>query len=455
MSQAKTPTQQDQPLDASLSTVWFLAWPSILSNLLNTAVGIAHLKVVAPLGASGVAAVITGHRFYFLLQAINIALSIGAAALISQAWGSNNKQEASRVATTALAMSALIALGLSLPPIFFPEVIANAFGIESAAAQQAAIFIRWLALFNVVYAFNLMLSAVLRATGDVINPLLLALATSSANISLAWMLTRGSFGLPELGISGIGIGSGIGVSATTLTFLLILLRGHSDLKLRWQGAITRQRLARLLHIGIPVALEQGVIQFSLLAFLAIVAVYGTEAYAAYGIGVTILSLSFVIGIGFGIASATITGQLLGAGQPELAKQSGWKTMWLAVTIMSLFAILLASNANALAAFMTHDPEVIELSSNFIRLLAFAQPIMAVEFSLAGALRGAGDTRFPLLSTFTGLLFGRILLALLFIQLGLSVYWVFAVALTDFSIKAALLIWRFQSGRWQHKFKAHA
>jgi putative MATE family efflux protein len=404
------------------------------------------------MGTSGVAAIVTGHRFFFLLQAINIALSIAASALISQAWGSKNIEEAGKIATTSIVMSALIALILSLPPILVPEFIAQSLGIDEQAAEQAAIFIRYLALFNVVYALNLMLSSVLRAVGDTINPLILAFASTTANIVLAWSFSFGAFGIPAQGIAGVGIGAGVGCSITCLIFFVLWLNGRFQLDGVWKDALTKQRFARLLRIGMPVAIEQSVIQFSLLAFLAIVAVYGTEAYAAYGIGVTILSLSFVIGIGFGLANATMTGQLIGAGKPELAKASGWKTMWLAVAIMTLFALGLALGARTLASFMTDDPEVIELATNFIRILAIAQPIMAVEYSLAGALRGAGDTRFPLISTFTGLFFGRILLALLFIQWELSVYWIFSVALIDFSIKASLLVWRYHSGRWQHKMQ---
>jgi Na+-driven multidrug efflux pump len=119
--------------------------------------------------------------------------------------------------------------------------------------------------------------------------------------------------------------------------------------------------------------------------------------------------------------------------------------------MSVFAILLASNAESLAHLMTDDMEVITLTKNFIYILALAQPIMAIEFSLAGALRGAGDTRFPLWSTFIGLLFGRILLALIFVKLELGIYLILSVALIDFSIKASLLTWRFQSEKWHsHK-----
>ena len=104
-------------------------------------------------------------------------------------------------------------------------------------------------------------------------------------------------------------------------------------------------------------------------------------------------------------------------------------------------------ANDLATFMIDDPETIELTTIFIYVIAFCQPLMAVDFALAGALRGAGDTRFPLMATTCGILLGRLLPAALFLLLDLSIYWIFAVMLFDYSIKAALVLYRYRSGKW--------
>jgi Na+-driven multidrug efflux pump len=101
----------------------------------------------------------------------------------------------------------------------------------------------------------------------------------------------------------------------------------------------------------------------------------------------------------------------------------------------------------LAGFLLEDPEVINLTVIFIYMLAASLPMMACDMTLAGALRGAGDTRFPLKSTFCGMLFGRLLPAWLFLTLGLSVYWIFAVMIFDYSIKAGMLVRRYQSRKW--------
>ena len=438
--------------DAKLITIWRLAWPSITSNFLATIIGIFHLKIISSWGPVAVSAIVTGHRYFFLLQAMIIALSISASALIAHSWGARKSAQANQMATTAMICSAVITRILSLPGLIFPMAIAGAFGLALDVTVQAAIFIKWLSIFSIIASLNIMLSTILRATGDTITPLYLSAFSTIANISFATIFALGLFGLEPMGINGLGLGSGIGMTLTTGFFLYLWFKGHFSLKISFGNALDRQQLQRLITLAIPIAVEQGLIQFSLLAFMAIVALYGTNAYAAYGIGLTLLSLSFVIGIGFGIASSTIIGQLLGAKLPSQARASGWKSMWLALICMSVLAILMALFSEQLAMIMSNNKEVIELSSRFIKILAFAQPIMAIEFSLAGALRGAGDTRFPLLSTFSGLLFGRLLMALLFVYWGLNIYWIFSVALIDFSIKAALLAWRFHSGLWLDKHR---
>ena len=99
--------------------------------------------------------------------------------------------------------------------------------------------------------------------------------------------------------------------------------------------------------------------------------------------------------------------------------------------------------------MIDDPEVVRLTVIFIYILGAAQPLMAVDFTLGGALRGAGDTRFPLLTTLIGLVGVRGSVAAVFAWLEFGVEWIFAALLLDYVVKSSLLAWRFRSGVWQH------
>ncbi len=162
----------------------------------------------------------------------------------------------------------------------------------------------------------------------------------------------------------------------------------------------------------------------------------------------ILSLCFVVGFGFSIAGATLVGQNLGAGDPDAAAASGWRALRFTLASMVLLGVTIIVFARPIAAFMIDDPDVIYYTVVFIYILGAVQPLMSVEFALAGALRGAGDTRYPLKATLAGLIAVRCTLAVAFALAGLSVEWVYGALVGDYAMKALMLTGRFRSGRWR-------
>jgi Na+-driven multidrug efflux pump len=189
-------------------------------------------------------------------------------------------------------------------------------------------------------------------------------------------------------------------------------------------------------------------QGGFILFLWIVSLYGTAPYAAYGIGVNILSFSFVVGFGFSIAASTLVGQHLGARDAEGAARSGWRATGSAVASMVVLGLGIVLVAEPIARFLLDDPEVVRRTVQFIWILGAVQPLMAIEFSLGGALRGAGDTRFPFFTVLAGLIGVRCVLAAVFAALGLDVAFVFAALIGDYIVKASMLTARFRSGRWR-------
>jgi Na+-driven multidrug efflux pump len=144
------------------------------------------------------------------------------------------------------------------------------------------------------------------------------------------------------------------------------------------------------------------------------------------------------------------GQNLGAGHPEQAARSGWRATAGAVLVMSSVGLAIILFARPLAgSFGAVGDATVGLAVIFIYILGAAQPLMAIEFTLAGALRGAGDTRFPLFALLTGLVVFRLAGAQLLAKpLFGTVVAVWCCLLADYAVKAALLAWRFRSGRWQ-------
>jgi len=205
----------------------------------------------------------------------------------------------------------------------------------------------------------------------------------------------------------------------------------------------------VVAVGGPTGLEQLLMQSGFLLYLGIAARYGTSAVAAYFIGVRILALSFLPGFGFSAAASTLVGQQLGAGHPDGAARSAWEANRLAMILMSAAGILIFVFARPIVTLFIDDAAVIDDAVSFMHVLALAQPLMAADSTLGGALRGAGDTRFPLVTVIAGFYGARLGLAWLSASvLDLSLAWVWGALLGDYLLRAGLKAWRLHGGRWK-------
>ena len=431
--------------------IWQLAWPAITANLLASLVGIVDMKIVGALGAPAVAAVTTGNRIFFILQAFLMAVTAGTTALVARAWGAGNRGEAERVTRASLWLCMGLALAVSALAFAIPHRLAGVFRVDAEAVELAAVFIRGQAPFQIAVGVFFALGAALRAAGDTRTPLWIGALGNVVNVALAYTLVYGMLGFPALGVAGAALAGGIAFAIGAVILVGLWMRGR--LLVGRSGSVAEAfaggRLRRIVDIGYPAGIEQLVWQGGFVAFLWIVSLYGTGAYAAYGIGVSLLSFSFVIGFGFSIAASTLVGQSLGAGDPAGATRSGWRAMRLSIAAMTAFGLAIVLAARPLARLMIDDARVVELTVTFIYVLGSVQPLMALEAALGGALRGAGDTRFPLFAVFAGLIGARVPLAAGFAWRGLPVEWIYAALIADYVVKAVLLTARFRSGRWQH------
>ncbi|HYM35842.1 MAG TPA: MATE family efflux transporter, partial [Steroidobacteraceae bacterium] len=131
-----------------------------------------------------------------------------------------------------------------------------------------------------------------------------------------------------------------------------------------------------------------------------------------------------------------------------ARRSGWRACALAMASMGAIALIVSLSAGRLAHFFLGEDEVtVKLTVELTYILGAMLPLLGVDMAIGGSLRGAGDTRFPLFSTFSGLIAMRCGLSALFVWFGLPVIWVYASMIADYILKASLLIWRFHSERW--------
>jgi putative MATE family efflux protein len=260
------------------------------------------------------------------------------------------------------------------------------------------------------------------------------------HVIIAWPLIYGKLGMSPLGVKGAAIAINTSEFVGCAYLLIQALR---------KGYITFSRpdlpiFGRIWRIGWPVALERIAQQSGQLFYSSFIIGYGTSAYAAHQIGLSIESLSFMPGAGMGIAAATLMGQSLGAGKIRRARISHREALRLAVMVMSVMALVFLCAPHHLIGLFTHDPDVIEKGSVFLRLVAFAQIPLAISFVYAGSLRGTGDTFYVFIVTLVAMWGIRVALSWVAASwLHLSLYAVWGVFLIDWYFRGAAFAWRYQ------------
>lgn len=431
----------------STLNIWRLTWPTILSNIIFMLMGIAYLKIAGEMGADAVAAVTTGQRVYWVLHAIMMGLCSSTTALVGRYWGADNKTLAGRFATLSILLFFIDGVIFSWLIIPFREQLLSIFSLSTEAQRLAGEFVFWTLLFAPAMLATLVFNMAFRAIGDSKTPLWTYAIGVPLSILFGAALTYGWAGLPAVGLSGLAIGGGIATTLTLVIFLLIWAKGGLALKLSSPLPDILSNGRALVKIGMPAAFEQAFFQSGLLVFLVFLSSYGNAPFAAYGIGLSILGVMIVIAFSFAISAATLISQHLGAGDPKGAYNAGWKTMRTCVYLMIVGAILMSLFAEEIGRFMIDDDEVIGHMVQFTYILAICLPLMAIEFSMAGALRGAGDTRFPMMVTVFSILISRMLAPWILVTMGADVFWVYATSILDFSLKAGLNMARFRKKRW--------
>jgi putative MATE family efflux protein len=430
--------------------VWELAWPTIAAMLTQTLVRWADVKMVGSLGREAVAAVTGGGHVYWFLQTVVMAVTTGLVALLARAVGARNQRLADATLRQGIVLGTVFGLATMVAGFPLRFVAIEIYGVEEAVVQYGATYLVWLLAGNVPFTLGFVFATALRAAGDSRTPLVVGILTNVLNVFLNWVLIYGNLGAPPLGVAGAGIASSLAMLFQLVVFWY--LWGTSRLGLRPGGATFAPDVGlwrRILKVGYPATLEGALWHVGLVLFMRLMSRYGTAEFAAYNIGAQILALSFLPGVGFAVAASTLVGQHLGDQQPERAARSGWRSLAGGIIALSLNGVLIIAFAEPIAGWFIDDAEVVALTVDFIWILGIAQPLMAVEFVMGGALRGAGDTRYPLGVVFVGLFVCRLIpatLAAITFHAPIQIVW--SALFLDYATKATLLILRFAKGAWK-------
>jgi putative MATE family efflux protein len=403
----------------------------------------------------------------WLIPAIFASLAIGATAVVSRHVGAGDYATARRAAEQSLLAGVVLAAVATA--LFWPAGpwFVGLMELHGAAADHAVSYLTIILPAIPFVMAEEVAAAALRGAGDTVSGLAAKTVVNVVNVLISTALVTGWGGLvPALGWQGLAIGTAAGHAIGGGILLVLLLRGRAGL----QVDVRRMRpdfplIWRLLRIGLPGGADMAAILFCQFIFVRIINALGTMPAAAHGLGVQIEAIAYLPGSAFQVAAATMAGQYLGAHDPRRAVRGTLMALLVGGLLMTAAGALMFAGAAPLISVFTGD--LAEPSSQqavvLLRIVAVSMPFLAGLMILSGALRGAGDTAWPLAVSLVGFVGVRIPLAyylawthiplpLLGVELpglGWGVEGAWYAMVLDLAVRCLLVVARFWQGGWKH------
>jgi putative MATE family efflux protein len=425
----------------------------ILSQVLASAVSLIDIAMLGRLGPNALAAVGYVTQFFWLSHAVLMAVGVAGVALMARALGAGDPARARAALGGCLAVALGVSATIAAIVLSAPRPILGLLNATPEVIETALPYLQLMMLSTLFFAVSITLESGFRAARDTRTPLWIAGVVTAVKTGLNALLIFGLAGFPAWGLAGAGVAT-VAAQVVAIALLVAASRRRALRPVLGFGAgdLRRARadLGQVARIATPAVLERVVLNLALMDYFAMLGHYGPSALAAYTVGVRMMSFSWIPGIGFSAAAATLVGHALGARDPRAATRAGWRAVRFAVGVSLALGVAFGLARGPIARLFTDDPGVLGALGPFMLTLALSQPLLAMHFTLSGALRGAGDTVTPLLAATIGNWAFRLPLAYAFVRLDLPVLWMWLALVFDHVARAAWVSWAFTRGRWRER-----
>lgn len=440
-----------QRIDVKDRSLLSLSWPLILMfavGMLQPMMDSWFLSRTSEEAAAGVGAMMP------ILGAIFTAIQAFAqsgASITSQFIGAGQKSHARSTQTMIIFGSFLLGVSLTLLIVPISGKIPGWMGLEESPALFAKQFLAIVAFGLGFRALQSTLTALIATHGLTVWNLIGNVVTIASNAALNYVFLEGLFGLPKMGVYGVGL-------ATALSWLIASAILWFVLRFKVKHQTHRRDLKRSLvilpdwiRIGLPAAAEPISFQLFQVFITAMVVYVGTTAMTARVFAGNFAALSIILGVGLGSGNQILVAHLVGAHDFDKAKKRVRETVTVGVISGFFFAVIVALFGEPLIRIFTDNPEVIRLGKICLWCDVAVQPFKAVNYIITTSLRAAGDSKFP---AFVGsgmmwtLGVATALILAFVVGLGLPGLWLGMAA--DEFYRSIANTWRWKSGRWKSK-----
>ena len=436
----------------SMRTLGRLIVPLMIEQALSVAVGVADILMISVMGENAVSGIALVNEINLLMIQLLAALATGGAVVVSQYLGRGEAAQGRTAASQLMLVVLLLSTVLTAVSLVFNKGILHMiYGtIDETVLDSASVYFYFSAAsFPFIGLYNAS-AALFRSMGNSKVSMMTALMMNIVHIGCNAL----GIYVFNLGVPGAAISSLLSRILAAVVMQILLSNRHNAIYLdhRQKFQYVPDMVKRILSIGIPNGLENGMFQVGKLMTQSIIASLGTVALAAHAAAGNIMSVAIVPGAAIGLAMITVVGQCMGACEQQQAKQNVRRMMAMAYAaniVLSLVLYLLSAQALGLYGL---EAETRRMARALIPLFSIAMAcIWPSSFALANALRAAGDVRYTMTVSMLSMWLFRVGMSSVFahvFHLGLNSVW-YAMYI-DWMVRSVALFIRWRSGRWQGK-----
>ena len=387
--EALSTKEQDFTTGSIRRAIFLLAIPMILEMCMESVFAVVDIFFVGKLGSIATASVGLTESVLAIVYSIAFGLSMGATALISRRVGEKNFEGAAHAGAQAILLTISLAIVISLAGILFPRDILRIMGATEQIVEGGYMFTRIMLTGNIVILLLFLLNGIFRGAGNAAIAMRSLWLANICNIILCPILIH------FFGLIGAAMATTTGRSIGVCYQLWHLLKGKGVVKINFHHfTFDKKVMLSILKVASNATLQFLIGSASWIAMARIMTDFGSDAVAGYTIAIRWIVFFILPAFGLSNAAATLVGQNLGAGQPDRAEKSVWKTAKYNAIFMAGVSALFLFCANFIVEIITTEPPVVEIAVLALRIVSLGYIFYGIGMVMINAFNGAGDSRTP-------------------------------------------------------------
>jgi putative MATE family efflux protein len=445
-------TRQDFTRGSIGRAILLLAVPMVLETLMESLFGIVNAFWVSRLGQDALATVGLTESMLTVVFSICIGLSMGTTAMIARRTGEKNNEAAGDAAAQSILLGISISVLIGAFGFMLAPQLLRAMGASASVIQTGAGYPRIIYGANVVIMLLFLNNAIFRGSGDASIAMRALWLGNAINLVLDPCFIFGVAFFPRMGVTGSAVATTIGRGTAVLFQFWVLMRGRSRVRVRFEQFRPKLDLMlRLMRVSLGGMFQFLIATASWVAIVRLVSAFGSAAVAGYTVALRIIVVAILPSWGMSNAAATLVGQNLGAGQPERAETSVWKTGFVNMIFLACVTLVFLLFAEQLVGIFTRDPAIMPYAVDCLRYISYGYVFYAWGMVISNSFNGAGDTYTPtLINLFCFWLFQIPLAYFLARHTALGARGIFLAILISESVLAVVSVIVFTRGRWKMK-----